>query len=89
MATLKNGVQYALATTAVLVLPESSSRRGAVFNAVTGTTYIGAAGVTSTTGIPLEQGATLAFAGISCPNNAVYAISLLPATVFVTEINLL
>ncbi len=88
MATLNNGTQTAITTTAVQLLPASSSRRGLVINSVAGTCFIGTVGVTATTGIPLAEGETLAFAEVACPNNPVYAISGSSATVFVTEVNL-
>jgi len=88
--TLQNGAQTAVGAIAVIVLPADPNRKASIIqNVGTENIRIGAAGVTSTTGIQLVPGATAIFEAPYIVGTAqdIWAIQeSAPSIAFATEI---
>lgn len=74
-ATFNNGAETVVAAVAVSVLAANASRKFCIIqNTGTRTVRLGAVGVTATTGVRLDAGASLVFTQPYVPTNALYAI---------------
>jgi hypothetical protein len=73
--TLNNGAQTAVGAAAVQILAANANRKAAIIqNVGAGIMRVGIVGVTATTGLKLEKGATVIFEIPYCPTSAIYAI---------------
>lgn len=73
--TLNNGVETAVAGSAVQILAANAAREKLILqNTGNANVRIGTTGVTTTTGFRLTSGATIIFDDPNCPTNAIFAI---------------